>query len=147
CRWQEAAYTGTIGLQYHTKAGKRALSVKRVERAQEKGNTRALCRLLRHRNALVRRHAAQALGRVAAAAAVPCLLRAAEQDDDQYVRRWSIQSLQAIDAPEAVDALTITMMSTRVQDARMAAQALRQLDNPQAGAALSLRELLNQHDW
>lgn len=84
---------------------------------------------------------------MAAAAAVPCLLRAAEQDDDQYVRRWSIQSLQAIDAPEAVDALTITMMSTRVQDARMAAQALRQLDNPQAGAALSLRELLNQHDW
>lgn len=123
------------------------MSIKRVERAQERGNTRALCRLLRHRNARIRREAAQALGKLGDAAAVPCLLRASERDADQYVRRWSIQSLQAIDAPEAVDALIVTMFSTRVQDARMAAQSLRQLGNPHAEAALSLHDIVNQHDW
>ncbi|HQE19702.1 MAG TPA: HEAT repeat domain-containing protein, partial [Aggregatilineales bacterium] len=112
---------------------------RRIERLVKKGNVRGLCRLLRHRNALIRRQAAQALGQLGHADAVPFLLRAARRDPDQYVRRWSIQSLEAIATDPAVDALTEVMFSTRVEDARAATQSLRQLASPQAAAALRLR--------
>lgn len=120
---------------------------RRVERLRKNGNVRGLCRLLRHRNALIRREAAQALGQMADAAGVPCLLRAARRDADQYVRRWSLQSLEAIGTDPAVDALTEAMFGSRVQDARTATQSLRHLDSPQAAAALRLRDILTAHDW
>ncbi|MGB4677898.1 MAG: HEAT repeat domain-containing protein [Aggregatilineales bacterium] len=120
---------------------------RRIERLVKKGNVRGLCRLLRHRNALIRRQAAQALGQLGHADAVPFLLRAARRDPDQYVRRWSIQSLEAIATDPAVDALTEVMFSTRVEDARAATQSLRQLASPQAAAALRLRDILTAHDW
>lgn len=122
-------------------------SSKRVQRLLAKGNTRGLCRLLRGQNALARRQAAQALGSLADPAAVPCLLRAVREDQDQYVRRWSIQSLEAIGTDGAVDALTEAMFSLHPQEARMAEQSLRRLSSPQARAALQVADVLLQHDW
>lgn len=122
-------------------------ALNRVERQLAQRNVHGLCRLLRHRNALVRRRVAQALGELADPAAVSCLAQAVQQDADQYVRRWSIHSLGAIASPEAIDALTVAMLSQRVEVSQAATQALRHLDDPQAATALNLREMLFQHDW
>jgi HEAT repeat protein len=122
-------------------------SLKRVERLLAKGRVGGLCRLLRHRDAFVRRRAAQALGELGDVDGVPCLARALRRDRDQYVLRWAIDSLHQIGSPEAVDALTEAAFSTRAPIAETATQALTRLDTPSARSALRVRDILLRNDW
>lgn len=121
--------------------------ISRVERLLAQGNVRGLCRMLRHRNSLVRRRAAQVLGELGRLAGVPCLVRALHTDSDQYVLRWSIDSLRTIGDETAIDALVAAMFGAGQQIPRLAAQALAEMTAPQAAAALELREILLRNDW
>lgn len=122
-------------------------SLKQVERLLAEGRVRGLCRLLRHRDAFVRRRAAQALGELGDADGVPCLARALHIDRDQYVLRWSIESLRQIGTPAAVDALTEAAFSPRAPVAETAVQALDRLGTADARAALRVRDVLLRNDW
>ncbi len=122
-------------------------SVGRVERLLRRKNVRGLCRLLRHRDVLVRRRAAQALGELADPAGIACLERVLRVGSDQYVIRHAIDSLRAIGSPAAIDALTATAFRSGQQIPRLAAHALAEMSDPQAVAALRLKDILFRNDW
>jgi HEAT repeat protein len=122
-------------------------SVKQVEWMLARGQVRGLCRALGDRNVRVRRRAAQALGELAQPEGVPCLSQALNRDTDQYVKRWSIEALAAIGGIEAVEALALGMFSTKRQIVSLAGQALAEMDDPLARAAVTLRDILTQNDW
>jgi HEAT repeat protein len=123
-------------------------AVRRVERMLANGNAAGLRRVLRRRDALARRHAAQALGELADSASVDALARAIRRDKDQYVRRWAVAALGAIATPEAVGALLTAGLSTRQGVSEAAVQALAGLELPEAAQALELREaLLHTKSW
>lgn len=121
--------------------------VRRVEILLKRRNVRGLCRALHHRNVLIRRRAAQALGELAEPAAVPCLERLLHIASDDYVIRRAIRSLAIIGGPPAIDALTDAAFSSSQQIASLAARALAEMPDPQAAAALKLKEMLFRNDW
>lgn len=121
--------------------------VKRVERLLANRNVRGLCRALRHRDSLVRRRAAQALGVLGNPAAVPFLLRALYEDPDQYVQRWAIESLQQIGDEAAVAALVEIAFSMRTQLASLAVHALTAANSLRAAAALGIRDAIARGDF
>lgn len=123
-------------------------AIRRVERMLANGNAAGLRRVLRSRDALARRHAAQALGELADPDSVEALARAIRRDSDQYVRRWAVAALGAIATPEAVGALLTAALSNRQAVSEAAVQALAGLEEHAAAQALELRErLLHAKDW
>ena len=90
-----------------------------VDRLLAEGSVRGLCRALRHRNALVRRSAARALGDLGDPQGVACLARALS-DADEVVRRRAVESLQRIGDPAAIGALIAAAFGAHPLLARLA---------------------------
>lgn len=115
----------------------------RIEQLTRQGNVRGLCRALHHRNVAVRRAAARALGELGNAAGVPCLRRALK-DSDPYVRQQVVEALRKIGNEGAVEALVEVAFGRQADVAALAAQALANLETPQAQAAHRLRDVLTR---
>jgi HEAT repeat protein len=120
--------------------------MKQVEHMLEQGDFRGLARALRDSNMLVRRRAAQALGELKQAEAVPALARALQKDKDQYVIRWSVESLKSIADPAAVDVLTWAAFEGRRSLSAPAAQALSAIPAPEAAIAARVREAIARNE-
>jgi len=112
-----------------------------VERLARQSDVRGLSQALRHRNAAVRRSAARALGELGNAASV-LPLRRALKDSDPYVRQQAIEALRKIGNEEAVEVLAEAAFSRQADIAALSAQALANLETPQAQAAHRLRDIL-----
>jgi len=110
------------------------------------GDIRGLSRALRDSNALIRRRAAQALGELKDPAGVPALAHALQRDKDQYVLRWSVESLKLIGDEAAVDALTWAAFEDRRGLSTLSMQALQAIPLPHAHVAAQLREAISRHD-
>ena len=119
----------------------------RVERQLARRNLSGLTRLLRNRDALVRRRAAQALGELGAPAAIPHLERALNKDPDQYVQRYAIDSLYQIGDEAAIRALVRIVFGAVRTHTESAAHALRTSPHRYAQAALEVRDMLTRNDW
>ncbi|MBN1430873.1 MAG: HEAT repeat domain-containing protein [Anaerolineae bacterium] len=111
-----------------------------------RGDLRGLCRALQDRNPLIRRYAAQALGKLKKPACVSYLGQALEKDKDQYVIRWTIEALQGIGNQPAIEALTRALFGTDRQTVTLASQALAAIPDPQAASALRLKDILIRTD-
>jgi HEAT repeat protein len=118
----------------------------RIEQALKGQKPHRLCRLLRHRDAQVRRRAAQALGQTGDPEAVLCLARALSSDRDEFVRRWAVEALARIGGGLAVDALVQAAFSARPEVVRLATHALSTMDTPEAATALRLRDMLFRNE-
>jgi HEAT repeat protein len=118
-----------------------------VSRLLAEGNVRGLCRLLRARDPMVRSRAAQALEKLAEPSAVPCLAKALKRETDPHTQQHAISALGAIGGREATEALAHLLYSGDRLTARLAEQALRAFDTPEAGAALAVRSALARSDW
>jgi len=122
-------------------------SGQRVDLFRTQGNISGLCRLLQHKDVLIRRRATVALGELRNPTAVACLSEALHSDSDDYVRRWAIEALRKIGSPEAVDALVKAMFSASLQIGTLAEGALTNLSNPRAQAALQINQAIMRGDW
>jgi HEAT repeat protein len=122
-------------------------SIQKVEANLRRRNTHGLCGNLRHRDALIRRRAAQALGELGDPSGVRCLERALRTDKDQYVRQWAIDALQAIGNATAIDVLAGVYFGGDRRLSALAGQALAALPSKQALAALLIRDALLRNEW
>lgn len=123
------------------------MSLSQVERCLAQKDVAGLCRLLHHRNPLIRRHAVRALGELGQPAAVPHLAQTLRRDCDQYVLHWAVESLQKIGDQTAINALAELAFSSRRELAGMATRALAALPAPEASSLLTLRDILLRNDW
>lgn len=113
----------------------------------EQGRVAALGHALGDRNTLIRRRAAQALGELAHPDGVSALAIALHRDKDQYVIRWTVETLQHIGNDKAVEALAAAAFSERRDAAALASQALAAIHSPQAEAAFHIREMLQRNTF
>jgi HEAT repeat protein len=123
------------------------MNLSQVERCLARKDVAGLCRLLYHRNSLIRRHAVRALGELGQSTAVPHLAQLLRRESDQYVLRWAVDSLQKIGGQTAVNTLAELAFSSRREVAGLATQALAALPAPEAASLLALRGILLRNDW
>jgi HEAT repeat protein len=78
--------------------------------------------------------------------AVPYLARVLRRDNDQYVLRWAVESLQKIGDQTAINTLAELAFSSRREVAGLATQALAALPAPEVASLLTLRGILLRND-
>jgi HEAT repeat protein len=121
-------------------------SIKQVEQMLERQDIHGLVRAVRDSNPLIRRRAVQALGELKSPQGVPALSRALLRDKDQYVIRWSVESLKQIGTAHAVDVLTWAAFEDRRGLSTLAQQALVAIQTPEAAVATRVKEAISRFD-
>src|SRR6185436_14409359 len=104
---------------------------KKVEQLLARRNVRGLGAALRHRNVVIRRRAAQALGELRDPGGVPYLTEALRKDGDEWVQRYTMDALRLINTPDAIDVLTWAMYSSERRLSSQALQTLHGINTPE----------------
>jgi len=103
--------------------------------------------LLRGRDPIVRSQAAQALGRLADPAAVPCLAHTLQTESNLNTQRHATAALGAIGTHEAAEVLAHLLYHADRMTAQLAQQTLGAMAIPEAAAALAVQRALARCDW
>ncbi|MGF1504936.1 MAG: HEAT repeat domain-containing protein [Chloroflexi bacterium] len=116
-----------------------------MERLLARKNVAALCRMLSHRDALVRRRAVQALGELGEG--TRCIVDRLPVESDGWVKEYAVEALRAIGSPAAIDQLTLLAFSSDRKLAHTAAHILSRMHDSRAQTAFLLYDALRQNAW